>query len=97
MSFLDELPREYQTARLPRVEHGAILANGVQIASTQRCVHCGAHFMVETGSGKVRGWCRFKCNGPTCGRPECYECKPFERWLEEVERRATLEARLGIG
>lgn len=50
---------------------------------TTQCVHCGGHFIMRKGSGKTRGFCMV-CNGIICG-PRCAECKPFERWLEEVE------------
>lgn len=96
MAFLDDLPDEYKYARLAAKEDGAILADDKQIASTIMCRHCQQHFMVRVGSGIKRGWCH-RCGGPTCGRPECEtRCYPFEKWLDDVERQATREARLGI-
>ncbi len=53
---------------------------------TLQCVHCGGHWSLEPGSGKQRGWC-LKCNGPHCGRQNCWECLPFMKKLEEQERR----------
>ena len=50
---------------------------------TGQCVHCGGHFEIRPGSGKVRGFC-YSCNGLICSA-KCRECKPFERWLEEQE------------
>lgn len=94
MALIDEIPEEYRESALPRQEAGAILANGVQVASTLQCRHCGGHFMVKRGSGIQRGWCQ-RCGGPTCGGPACENCLPFEKWLDEVERRATREYRLG--
>lgn len=54
---------------------------------TLQCVHCGAHFIVEPGSGRRRGFC-LKCGGPTCGRPGCDSCTPFEKKLEALEEGA---------
>lgn len=48
-----------------------------------QCVHCGGHFELRPGSGKVRGFC-MRCNGPVCG-PQCAECVPFEQFLENRE------------
>lgn len=67
----------------PYREAGAVLIDGVQVTSTLQCVHCNAHWDVQPGSGIVRGFC-LKCMGPVCG-PKCVECRPFEKWLEEVE------------
>ena len=53
-------------------------------AGTMACVHCGAHWIVEPGSGRVRGFC-MECNGPTCG-PNCVECIPQELLLENIEK-----------
>ncbi len=50
--------------------------------STQ-CVHCGGHFPLCPGSGKLRGFC-YNCNGLVCG-PGCANCVPMERMLEEME------------
>jgi len=51
---------------------------------TLQCVHCGAHFVIQPGSGNRRGFC-LCCNGPTCGRPECDVCVPTEQKLENIE------------
>ena len=51
---------------------------------TLQCVHCGNHWQMVKGSGKVRGFC-MRCNGPTCG-PQCSaECVPQEKMLEIME------------
>jgi hypothetical protein len=52
-------------------------------ADTLQCVHCGGHFPVRPGSGKIRGFCT-RCNGPVCG-PGCKECVPTEQYLENME------------
>jgi len=72
------------TRRLERIAGAAIL-DGQQIADTLQCCHCGRHWNRKPGSGTVRGFC-LKCYGVTCGDEACsIECKPFEKWLDEVE------------
>lgn len=51
---------------------------------TLQCVHCGGHFPVCPGSGRVRGFCQ-RCCGPVCG-PGCAECVPTDLLLENLER-----------
>ena len=71
--------------RLERIA-GGVMVDGVQVAETLQCVHCGMHWDRIPGSGIQRGFC-LKCHGVLCGKPQCMsECKPFEQWLEEVER-----------
>ncbi len=60
-------------------------------ADTLQCVHCGCHWMVEVGSGKVRGYCQ-RCNGPVCG-PKCRACVPAEQRLENMEKGRPIEFR----
>lgn len=62
---------------------------------TAQCCHCGCHWVVQPGSGNVRGWC-FKCGAVTCGSQACDRCLPLEKWFEEVERKATRLIRLGV-
>lgn len=50
-----------------------------------QCGHCNAHYPVQPGSGKTRGFC-LMCYRPTCGKPACDPCVPFERKLELMER-----------
>jgi len=50
---------------------------------TLQCVHCGRHFHLRPGSGRVRGYCA-RCNGPICG-PGCAECVPAEQQIENLE------------
>jgi hypothetical protein len=63
---------------------GTILINGQAVADTQQCCHCGGHFVMKKGSGKLRGYCQ-KCGKITCGKFECCKCVPFEKKLELVE------------
>ena len=65
-------------------EAGVILMDGVQIASTKQCCHCGGHFVMVKGSGKLRGYCT-KCHEITCGKLECCKCVPFEKKLDMAE------------
>ena len=56
---------------------------------TLQCVHCNKHWIVQPGSGKIRGWCTL-CMGTTCGGSACAVCIPFEKKLEAQERRERL-------
>jgi len=62
---------------------------------TIQCVHCDGHWIVESGSGRRRGWC-FNCGGPHCGQKDCWTCKPFEKVLEEAWQKAKLAKTLGL-
>ena len=73
--------------RVERVA-GGILIDGMQVAETLQCRHCGMHWERKPGSGTLRGYC-MKCDAVLCGKPVCMsECKPFEKWLEEVEAKS---------
>lgn len=73
---------------------GAILnQNGVVIAETLICPHCGSPFvksfnkekfkLVNPG-GHVRSIC-IACGGETCGRKACNVHTPFEKKIEIME------------
>ena len=64
---------------------GAIIVDGMHIADTLTCVHCGYTWIPIKGSGKIRGFCG-KCHGVTCGRPECITCLPKEKRLDLYEK-----------
>lgn len=49
-----------------------------------QCVHCGMHWLVVPGSGIRRGWC-MNCNGPECGKDECFHCVHWHQRLENIE------------
>lgn len=51
---------------------------------TLQCRHCGSHWEVVVGSGRLRGWCS-RCLGYCCGRPECFVCIPIEQRLQNIE------------
>jgi hypothetical protein len=61
----------------------------IKEVETRKCVHCGGHFHVSPGSGRIRGWC-VNCAGPVCG-PQCAECVPEEQLLENLEKGMSLE------
>lgn len=75
--------------------HGYMVSTGpdgeIVEADTLQCVHCGCHFAVEPGSGKIRGYCG-SCNGPTCG-PKCQACVPVDQLLENIEQGRSLDFR----
>lgn len=66
------------------LEHGAIIIDGNQTASTIQCCHCGNHYIPKPGSGIRRGFCT-KCMRPTCGSAKCHICMPFEKQLDLME------------
>ena len=70
---------------MPTKEAGVIIIDGRQVALTKQCSHCGGHFVMEKGSGKLRGWC-MKCHEITCGKIECCKCVPFEKKLDLIEK-----------
>lgn len=51
---------------------------------TRSCPHCGGHFVIVPGSGRLRHFCTL-CNAPTCDKARCYEHDPFARRLDLVE------------
>lgn len=62
---------------------------------TMQCIHCGAHWMVEVGSGIQRGWCTV-CNGPHCGQQACCTCLPLEKMMDVIERKSRSDYYMGI-
>lgn len=64
-------------------------------ADTVMCVHCNAHWYLEPGSGRQRGWC-WRCAGPHCGGPACWTCVPLERKVDEALRRMALARQMGL-
>ena len=65
--------------------HGVWLIDGVCVADTKRCCHCGCHFTMVKGSGKTRGYC-MECGDVTCGRSRCDSCLPFQKRLDLYEK-----------
>ena len=62
-----------------RAAHGAMISEGIEIANTYQCCHCGGHFLSVKGSGTRRAWC-MNCMSITCGQLRCDPCLPFEKW-----------------
>ena len=61
---------------------------------TRQCVHCGGHWAVSPGSGRVRGFC-LKCMGPTCGAQVCeINCVPSEKMIDNMEKSAEVLRRM---
>lgn len=67
-------------------EHGGIIVDGRQVATTLQCPHCGGHFLSIPGSGARRTFC-IRCGQVTCGEKVCDVCIPIEARLEFVEGR----------
>lgn len=80
-------PTDFSDAKWERKPHGSCILDGREVGTTLQCVHCGAHFLSVKGSGIKRGFCT-KCMGPTCGKSQCFRCKPYEKQIEEIERKA---------
>ncbi len=57
------------------------------------CCHHGGIILVHIGSGKKRGFC-FNCMDVHCGGEKCWECRPFEAWLEAMEATSINRRRL---
>ena len=72
-------------AEYVRKPSGVIFIDGIEVASTRQCAHCGSHFISVRGSGITRGFCT-NCMGDTCGKPECNPCVNFEKRLDDYER-----------
>lgn len=85
--IVDASGHSYGDALARRKPSGAILVDGQQVADTVQCVHCGGHFVMRKGSGRVRGWCA-TCTGMICG-PRCAQCVPLEQRLDRAERLVT--------
>ncbi len=64
---------------------GGIIMDGIQVADTKACCHCGSHWVVKPGSGTVRGFC-YGCHDHTCGNPACDACLPMEKRLDLYEK-----------
>lgn len=65
-----------------------IITNGdgtVNEHDTVTCCHCNNIWIVQHGSGTVRGWCTM-CNARHCGSQKCMTCLPFEKKLDMFEK-----------
>lgn len=74
----------------PKQPPGNILVTNTQTGEVVEesdnfiCCHCNRIVVVHTGSGTKRGFC-FSCMDVHCGGAKCWECRPFEVWLEAME------------
>jgi len=59
-------------------------AGGTQEFTTKSCPHCGSHFVIIPGSGRLRHFCML-CHAPTCDKAACYEHSPFLKRVELIE------------
>jgi hypothetical protein len=71
-------------ASLDKRAVGTILADGVEVARTMQCIHCGFHWIWQPGSGKSRPWC-IHCQGFSCGKPECVRPMPHKSFKQKLE------------
>lgn len=71
--------------KFERKPSGAIMLDGIEVAHTLQCCHCGGHYVSVKGSGKRRGFC-MKCMGVTCGSVKCDNCIPTEKMLDNIEK-----------
>lgn len=61
---------QYKDAQFERKPDGVFLYNGIEVAHTLKCPHCGGHFISRKGSGHKRRFC-LKHMAPICDNPYC--------------------------
>ena len=57
-------------------------------ADTHQCVHCGAQWTVQHGSGNRRNFCTYHM-GRLCGAPECDVCLGLDHGKQHGEQGQT--------
>jgi len=71
------------------LQHTSRRAKGVVVVTdetgehqheTMCCVHCRHHWIIQPGSGKMRGFC-YNCGGPTCGQHKCDTCTDYMKGM----------------
>lgn len=77
---MSELSNRKASGHWESIGHGGELTEG----QTLTCCHCQNAWILQKGSGKLRGYCS-KCDRYHCGAPACWECIPIERRLENAE------------
>lgn len=70
---------------MPKVT-GLVFTDDRETGETRQCVHCGRHWIMVKGSGRIRGYC-MNCGGITCGSKECCRCEPWEKKMEREASR----------
>lgn len=73
------------SARRPDGYEIAVGPKGTEEHDTKQCAHCGGHFRIVKGSGKIRGFCTC-CMKVTCGNPACNEHFPLEERMALYEK-----------
>ncbi len=63
--------------------------NTAEEYDTRQCAHCGMHWRIVRGSGRIRGFCG-RCCKDTCGAQECDQCVPYQMRVEEPLRAVKL-------
>lgn len=81
MDVRQEIQTNFGDAKHESRAHGAWIVDGIEVAATLQCPHCGAQFVSVRGSGAQRMWCS-SCGDLTCGAPQCNVCTPFRKELE---------------
>ena len=70
----------------PKHAHGAIVVDGIEVASTFQCPHCGGHEYWLRDD--VIDWCP-NCSKRVCKKQACIQhCIPWERQMERIEQAA---------
>lgn len=59
-------------------------ASGTTEFDTRACPHCGGHFAIISGSGRIRAFCQL-CAAPICDKAQCLEHSPFMKRIELIE------------
>ena len=77
---MSELTHRQHTGYFSVMDVGGALKDG----ETLSCCHCGHTWILQKGSGKVRGFC-LECNRHHCGGETCWDCVPLEVRLENIE------------
>ena len=67
--------------------HGAWIVDGIEVAATLQCPHCGGHFVSMRGSSAERLFCLAHM-ALTCGALACNTCRSWQLDFDEAERRA---------
>lgn len=78
--------KKFEAENAGKHASGAIIVDGMHVADTMQCVHCGHQWIPVKGSGKKRGFC-LNCGGVTCGSHQCEtKCESFEKKLDLYDK-----------
>ena len=76
---------KFDNVKFESKSNGSIIIDGIEVAHTLQCCHCGKHFVSVKGSGMIRGFC-MGCMKVTCGSAGCDNCLPYEKRLDLYEK-----------